>query len=374
MSNATKSPKKTKNQVEQENDPAGSKVLVLITFLVGFFAITIARRFAAMLYILADVPVKRICVLTGLHEDSIYSLRKQMQDTANLTSLLTIKSGSGRKCTLSEVEEAVKEELNSNNYRTRQQIADMIFKKFGLKLRLSAISDYLKKWSFKRLKCGSLPGKASLQKQKAFLETKLLPFMRSAKEGSIVLLFMDGSHFVMGCDFLGYVWSCFRRFISTSSGRKRYNVLGAIDYLTKKVFTVCNDAYLNAESVCIMLRKIAAAYPGKVIHIILDNARYQKCKLVTDLAEELGIYLDYIPPYSPNLNLIERPWKFVKSELYNDFFDSFDLFKNRINEIIDTTSKENKSKIDKLIGDKVQLYSLRCVTKNTYEESAKSAS
>ena len=43
-------------------------------------------------------------------------------------------------------------------------------------------------------------------------------------------------------------------------------------------------------------------------------------------------------------------------------------------QIIDTTSKENKSKIDKLIGDKVQLYSLRCVTKNTYEESAKSAS
>ncbi|MBQ9630194.1 MAG: IS630 family transposase [Treponema sp.] len=374
MSYASKSAKKSKNQILQENDLSGSKVLIIITFLLGFLTITIARRLIAMLYILADVPVQRICVLTGLHEDTVYELRKKMQSATNILSLLSIKSGSGRKCTLDTFEESVKDELNSHNYHCRQQIADMILEKFGIRLRLSAISAYLKKWFFKRIKCASLPGKSSVQKQKNFYETKLLPFMRSAKSGDIVLLFMDGVHFVQGCDFLGYVWCMVRRVIKTSSGRNRYNVLGAIDYITKKVLTVTNDEYLNAKTVCEMLRKIAAEYPGQVIHIILDNAKYQKCKIVMELAEQLGIYLDYIPSYSPNLNLIERLWKFVKSELRDQFYNSFESFVKRIDEIIASTSDANKNKIDKLISDKVHFYYLRPVAENTYEELQKSSS
>ena len=149
--------------------------------------------------------------------------------------------------------------------------------------------------------------------------------MKKAEEGNIVLLFMDASHFVLGCDYLGYIYSRVRRFVrtfsgrrvrrfvKTFSGRKRYNVLGAIDYVTKRILTVTNDSYITATEVCSMLRKVASEYPGKTIHIILDNARYQKCAFVQTLAKELGIVLTYIPPYSPNLNLIERVWKFVKS-------------------------------------------------------------
>ena len=58
--------------------------------------------------------------------------------------------------------------------------------------------------------------------------------MERAKKCDIVLLFLDASHFVMGCDFLGCVYSRERRFVRTWSGRKRYNVLGAMDFLTKK--------------------------------------------------------------------------------------------------------------------------------------------
>ena len=367
MNNTKKATKKTKNQLRQESDKAGAVVLIIISFLVSFITMTIARRLIAILYILADVPVPRICVLTGLSDDTVYDLRQKMHNSTNILQLFTIKSGSGRKCAISDVEDSVKKELNSNNYHSRQQIADMIYAKFNIKLRLSAISAYLKKWCFKRLKCASLPGKASLQRQKNFYETKLLPFMRGAKDGTMVLLFMDGSPFVMGCDFLGYIWCTVRRFITTSSGRKRYNVLGAIDFVTKKVFTITNDTYLNAESVCSMLKKIAEAYSGKVIHIILDNAKYQKCKLVMELADQLGIYLDFIPPYSPNLNVIERLWKFVKSELRDQFYSSFTLFKERIDQIIVSTSNENKKKIDKLISNKVQLYYLRRIDEKTYE-------
>ena len=180
--------------------------------------------------------------------------------------------------------------------------------------------------------------------------------MEKAKKGSIALLFLDASHFVMGCDFLGHIYGRVRRFVLTFSGRMRYNVLGAMDYVTKKVLTVANDSYITATEVCDMLRKIASEYRGKEIHLVLDNARYQKCQVVRDLAVQLGIHLEYLPPYSPNLNLIERLWKFVKGELSSKYYSDFDTFKRKIDSIISSTDTRNKSKIDRLMGKGVQLF------------------
>ena len=195
--------------------------------------------------------------------------------------------------------------------------------------------------------------------------------MEKAAAGELSLLFMDASHFVLGCDFLGYIYCKFRRFVRTFSGRKRYNVLGAMDYATKKVLTVANDTYITATEVCEMLRKISAAYSDRVVHIVLDNARYQKCEAVRTLAAELGTTLQYIPPYSPNLNLIERLWKFVKGELRSKYYDNFTDFQNRIDSIIDSTAKENLHILKKLIGDKVQLFdSFKPVADNTLQAVA----
>ena len=78
--------------------------------------------------------------------------------------------------------------------------------------------------------------------------------MSKAMDNKLTLLFLDGSHFVMGCDFLGYIYGITRKFIKTFSGRKRYNVLGALNFVTKKVTTVTNDTYITAVEVCEMLR------------------------------------------------------------------------------------------------------------------------
>jgi len=180
--------------------------------------------------------------------------------------------------------------------------------------------------------------------------------MEQAKNGKIALLFLDASHFVMGCDFLGYIYGKIRRFIKTYSGRKRYNVLGALNFVSKKVTTIANDTYITSTQICEMLTKLAAEYEGNPIYIILDNASYQKCELVKILAAQLGISLVFIPPYSPNLNLIERFWKFVKGELRSKYYDNFNLFQAKINSIICSTVNENKINIDRLIGDKVQLF------------------
>ena len=147
--------------------------------------------------------------------------------------------------------------------------------------------------------------------------------LEKAEKGDIALLFLDASHFVMGCDFLGHIYGKTRRFVMTFSGRMRYNVLGAMDYVTKKVWTITNDSYITATEVCHMLHKIADEYGEKEVHLVLDNARYQKCQAVRTLAEQRNIHLEYIPPYSPNLNLIERLWKFVKGELSSKYYSDF---------------------------------------------------
>jgi transposase len=201
-----------------------------------------------------------------------------------------------------------------------------------------------------------LPAKADPTKQRDFYETVLHPLMILAKSEKVTLLFLDASHFVMGCDFLGYIYGKVRRFIKTYSGRRRYNVLGALNFITKKMTIVTNDTYITAVQICELLNKLAVEYAGKPISLILDNARYQKCSVVTELALQLGIQLTYIPPYSPNLNLIERLWKHVKSKLRTKFYDEFDEFQEKIDQIIDNTDKQSKSIIDKLIGEKVQLF------------------
>ena len=127
------------------------------------------------------------------------------------------------------------------------------------------------------------------------------------------MLFVDAAHFLYG-PFLGFLWCLVRLFVPGPSGRKRYNVLAALNAVTHEVLRVTNHSYINAESVCDLLRQIAAAGLPRPITLVLDNARYQRCALVQALARSLKIELLFLPGYSPNLNLIERLWKFVKKE------------------------------------------------------------
>ena len=206
------------------------------------------------------------------------------------------------------------------------------------------------------MKCGSLPAKADPERQRAFYYGILKPLIDRAKEGTVTLLFMDASHFVMGCDFLGCIYGITRRFIKTYSGRKRYNVLGVLKFVSKKVSTVSYDAYITASEVCCLLKKVAVEYAGKPIYIVLDNARYQKCAVVSELASQLGIHLVYIPPHSPKLNLIERLWKHVKSKLRTKYYDFFNAFQTIFDSIIADTDKNDIAVVNRLICEKVQLF------------------
>jgi len=175
-----------------------------------------------------------------------------------------------------------------------------------------------------------------------------------AKLGNIELFFMDAAHFVMG-GFLGRGWSRFRKWVKTSSGRQRFNVLGALNFITKKVEMISNDAYITSVQVVEMLEKLAKTY-GKSIVIVLDNAPYQTCKFVKEAAKRLGIGLVYLPTYSPNLNLIERVWKLVKSRVLSlVYHETFDMFCKSITKCVESLHTTFLSEMNSRITQKFHI-------------------
>lgn len=335
----------------------------IILFLLTMMPERSARKVVAVILLLVRWPVKTVGKYSGFRKSSIYELRKKVRQLEPDTNFLRfvrelciVKKGRGRKSPIKDIETEIITHVESVNCFTIAEIRQWILDTYGITVSKRHLSKFLRQNGIRKLKGGSIPAKADVDKQKTFYDDVLHPLMQKAGKGKQVLLFADASHFVLGCDFIGSVYGKKRRFARTYSGRKRYNVLGALDFHTKKVLTVTNDTYIKADSVCDLLQKIRATYKGKIIHLILDNAKYQKCECVQELADKLHINLIYLPPYSPNLNLIERLWRFTKFELRKAAWADFDTFRSKIDEIIASASKENKNRLDMLIGEKVQLY------------------
>ena len=180
--------------------------------------------------------------------------------------------------------------------------------------------------------------------------------MAEAREGRRQVYFVDASHFVLA-SFLGWIWCYTRQFVRAASGRQRYNVLGALNAVTHELVTEINTTYINAESVCALLRKIASAGIMMPITLVMDNARYQRCALVQNLAKELGIELLFLPSYSPNLNLIERLWRFIKKQvLYARHYDTFEAFRGAIDGCLSKIETEHRKDLRSLMTHKFQTF------------------
>ena len=201
-----------------------------------------------------------------------------------------------------------------------------------------------------------IPAKADPEAQAAYLEQEIQPRLAQAQAGRRAVFFVDAAHFVLA-PFLGFLWSVVRVFIPAPAGRQRFNVLGALHALTHELITVSNDTYITAQTVCELLEKLAAQNLGVPITLFLDNARYQKCALVLATAARLHIELCFLPAYSPNLNLIERLWKFVKKQcLYSKYYADFATFQSAIVECLSQTNTTHKAALDSLITLRFQLF------------------
>lgn len=229
----------------------------------------------------------------------------------------------------------------------------------GIERSPTQVREFMKRIGLKRLKTGHIPAKADTQRQQQWLEDVYEPALKEAQQGEAHLLFMDAAHFVLS-PFLCFLW-CFKRiFIKAPAGRKRVNVLGAVDALTKHVHFHYNQDKVNAEMIVNFLHSLRIYYLDmKPIYIVLDNARYQHCQLVRYIAWQFNIRLLFLPPYSPNLNIIERLWKFVKKKcLYAKYYQTVEDFQNAI---VTTMKKTNSdveyiNELKSLLNLKFQLF------------------
>jgi transposase len=163
------------------------------------------------------------------------------------------------------------------------------------------------------------------------------------------VFFVDAAHFVDG-PVLGFLGCLVRPFVRAPAGRKRYSVLGALDAVAKRLVRVTTTGGVGADAVCQLLRAVADAVPLGPVTLVLDNARHQHAAPVRALAEQLRVELLYLPGYSPNPNLIERLWKFVKKEaLASRYRPTFAEFTAAIDDCLDRLGTRDPDQLERLL-------------------------
>jgi transposase len=204
-----------------------------------------------------------------------------------------------------------------------------------------------------------LPPKKTIEEhiatQAEFKETRLEPVLEAARAGSGSVFFVDAAHFVIG-SYLWCVWYHVRLFIRGGSGRQRYSVLGAWNAVTNQLVSITTDATVSSDTVC-SAQKIAAMGLQGPITLVLDNARYQHCAAVIGLATSLKIQLLFLPSYSPNLNLIERLWKFIKKQcLYGRHYPTFSQFRDATDDCLAKIPSDHREKLQTLMTHNFQTF------------------
>ena len=202
-----------------------------------------------------------------------------------------------------------------------------IDKQYGVHYSVSGVTDLLHRLGFSYKKPTHVPGKQDPAQQQAFLEE--YAHLKASKSENDPIYFADATHPQHNSiPSYGWIKKGQEKELKANCGRQRLNINGAINIETLEPTTGFYDTN-NADSTIDLFSKIEAKHPdAKVIYIIVDNARYYRSCLLKEYTEGTKIKLIFLPPYSPNLNLIERYWKFFKKKVLNNrYYETFDEFK-----------------------------------------------
>ena len=202
-----------------------------------------------------------------------------------------------------------------------------IDKQYGVHYSVSGVTDLLHRLGFSYKKPTHVPGKQDPAQQQAFLEEQA--HLKASKSENDPIYFADATHPQHNSiPSYGWIKKGQEKELKANCGRQRLNINGAINIETLEPTTGFYDTN-NADSTIDLFSKIEAKHPdAKVIYIIVDNARYYRSCLLKEYTEGTKIKLIFLPPYSPNLNLIERYWKFFKKKVLNNrYYETFDEFK-----------------------------------------------
>jgi len=234
----------------------------------------------------------------------------------------------GRECRLNESEQNfLRQELDSKIYLTTHSVIELVESKFGIEYTMSGMRDLLHRLGYEYKKPKLVPGNPDIDAQEEFVNF-YEKFMQDKPKGAEVL-FIDAvhpEHNAMAA--YGWIKRGEKRELKTNSGRQRINLHGAINAETHEVTVIESDT-VNKDSTIQLLEIIHQKYfLASMVYIILDNASYHYSKEVREYLEDKKIKLVFLPPYSPNLNLIERLWKFFKKKvLYNQYYENVKEFR-----------------------------------------------
>jgi transposase len=235
--------------------------------------------------------------------------------------------GSSERLTPEQNDELISH-LESNLYAKVIEIIAYVKSQYDVSYSVSGMTDWLKAHDFSYKKPKGTPSKADISKQLEFIE--IYEQLKDQSENSDEpILFIDGVHPTMQTKIsYGWIKKGFDKEVSTTASRTRMNVMGAINLHDMSVVTQEYKS-IDGKAIIDFFDEIKAKYPSKsAIHIILDQAGYHRSFEVREYASKLGIHLHYLPPYSPNLNAIERLWKIANEEVRdNTFFKTAKEFK-----------------------------------------------
>ncbi len=244
--------------------------------------------------------------------------------------------------------------LMTETYQCSYQIIDYIFDNHEIRFSISGLNKWLHRQGFSYKKPKGVPHKFDPVKQAEFIE-KYEALKAQVTDEPI--LFIDAMHPTQATKVSGgWIKTGHDKTIKTTGSRTRLNIVGAIDLNNISDATVNRYDKVNSESIQDFFETIREKYPlKKEIHLILDGAGYHRSQALKDKAVELNIKLHYLPPYSPNLNPIERLWKVMNEHVRNNqYFSTAKEFRDKIDEFFQKTLPDIGDSLASRINDNFQ--------------------
>ena len=256
-----------------------------------------------------------------------------------------------KRCSLSPSQlEILNNHLEFHTYQRAKDIGEFILTEFGIELEDNSVLRIVKSLGFSYKKAKKVPSKASREKQEAFIRQ----YHRFKGHGEV--FFLDSTH-PRFCPVLGYGWikKGVDKFLPTNAGRVHLNITGAVNIKTMEVITRQSET-INEDAICKMMVAIRRSKDlNQKIYLVMDNAPYNKSKKVRKKAKELNIRLRYVPPYSPNLNLIERLWRFFREKVLSlKSYEDLDIFSKSCSNFFRGIRKY-RSELESLLVDNFQI-------------------
>jgi len=244
--------------------------------------------------------------------------------------------------------------LEDKIYLTSKEIVAFVEKEFGVIYTINGMTYQLHQMGYTYKKPKHIPGKANREKQMDFIEKyKKLKATKSIEDK---IYFIDGCHPQHNSQpAYGWIKKGVEKKLKSNTGRQRVNLNGAYNIENHEVI-VREDETINSQSTIKLFEQLSLRQKTAIIYIICDNARYYRSTLIKEYLEtNKRIKLIFLPPYSPNLNIIERLWKYFKKNItYNRYCEKFSVFKDRCMDFFQNIEK-HKGELESLMTDNFEL-------------------